>query len=447
MKSRKRATPMKLLKIKDNSRNKKSEFDIVKNTVGKIADKTLGQLQKEGVLVFPPTIMETEDLDEDQFILQSVNDTYKSGNIMGFMGYGDERLIIESRFSGNKDYFFQYVLEKVLDVPNVIDLETEANHNNRFFNLLIFLFPYYLKNAMRKGIFKTYTRNRYNDSNVRGTIDVARHIAKNIPFVGNIAYTQREHSYDNALMELIRHTIEFIKKKPYGNHLLLNVNDEVKAVIEVTLNYEVYDKQRVISENKKNTVRHAYFQEYRSLQNLCILILQHQREQIGTGDRQVYGVLFDGAWLWEEYVNSLIADLFYHPQNKKEKGKQHLFSGSIGRIYPDFISKNTEERIIADAKYKPLENIRRDDYQQVLAYMFRFDANKGYYLYPEKGDTEAVVLKMNSGSTYENNVKERGNIYVTKHGLTIPNDAENYSQFTERMKVSEQKFKKTLSVL
>lgn len=44
-------------------------------------------------------------------------------------------------------------------------------------------------------------------------IDVARHMKKNTPFIGNIAYSQREYSYDNDLMELVRHTIEYIKGK------------------------------------------------------------------------------------------------------------------------------------------------------------------------------------------------------------------------------------------
>ena len=35
-------------------------------------------------------------------------------------------------------------------------------------------------------------------------------------------------------MELVRHTIEFIKRKPYGNKLLIKVKDEVKLVIDAT---------------------------------------------------------------------------------------------------------------------------------------------------------------------------------------------------------------------
>ena len=45
-------------------------------------------------------------------------------------------------------------------------------------------------------------------------------VKKNTPFIGNIAYSQREYSYDNYLMELVRHTIEFMKKTPCGSLLL-----------------------------------------------------------------------------------------------------------------------------------------------------------------------------------------------------------------------------------
>lgn len=432
---------MKLLRMKDNSQQKKESFSQVKNLKDKIVDKTLEQLEREGMFVFPEIVRDAEDITQDQMILQSVNDTYRTGNVMGFLGYGDERLIIESRFcSDGEDYFFQYLLEKVLDFPNIMDLESDANQNNRLFNFLLFLFPNYLKIAMRKGLYKKYICFRYNDGNVKGTIDITRHIEKNTPFTGNVAYSQREFSYDNSLMELIRHTIEFIRRKPYGNKLLAKVKDEIKLVIDATPNYEPYDKQRIIEQNKKSPIRHAYFKEYLALQRLCLLILRHQKHQIGSGSRQIYGIVFDGAWLWEEYVNSLIVDSFYHPMNKGRKGAQRLFDKNIGLIYPDFISRNSERRIIADAKYKPIDNIGNRDYLQVLAYMFRFDAKIGYYLYPEANEYNDLMLRLNQGSTYEKNVCPRDDISIIKHGLKIPSGVSDYASFVRNIEISERIF-------
>ncbi len=437
---------MKQRRIKDNDQRKKEEFFDIPGLVKTISDKTLEELEKEGVFVFPEMIRDAEDITRDQMILQSVNDMYRSGNVMGFLGYGEERLVIESRFStGENDFLFQYLLERVLDFPNIVNFETDATHDDKMFSLLLFLFPSYLAAAMRKGAFKTYVRNEYNDENVRGTINIDRHIRKNTPFVGNIAYSQREYAYDNYLMQLIRHTVEFIKRKPYGHKLLAKVKDEAQLVIEATPSYEAKNIRKVLVANKKNTIRHAYYHEYRVLQRLCILILQNEKTQVGLGARKIYGILFDGAWLWEEYINLLVDKVFYHPMNKGGKGAQWLFAGGAGLIYPDFIGKSPMERIIADAKYKPIDNIGNKDYLQVLAYMFRFDAKKAFYFYPEVDDIEDKVFWLNSGSSYEKNVEARADICLIKHGLHIPKGVSSYNEFVEQIMQRENEFMVTLS--
>ncbi len=446
--------PMKVQKIKDNTQLQKGELSGIKNLTDKIVNQTLGKLANDEVLIFPDFANGTKDDTKNQMILQSVNGKYRTGNLMGFLGFEDERLIIKSRFCEDKkeDFFFHYLLEQALDVPIVMDLKLDVNQSNQSFNYLLYVFPYYLKRAIRKGLFKKYVRNRYNDWNVKGTIDIARHIKLNTPFTGRIAYSQREFSYDNYLMELVRHTIEYIKGKPYGKTILSKVKDEESKVKEATPRYKRHDRQKIIEVNKKNILRHAYFHEYITLQRLCLLILQNLNHRIETGSRQIYGILFDGAWLWEEYVNTLINGSFYHPSNKDGTGAQRLFNKetgdkNTGLIYPDFISRDAETRIIADAKYKPLKNIANKDYLQVLAYMFRFDAKKGYYLYPESKGNDDVELKLNKGSTYENNVKARNDIRVIKHGLRIPTNAADYESFKKQMAESEKAFQSAFARL
>lgn len=434
---------MKLIRIKDNSLIENGFLHEINNLTKKIADKTLLDLEGKGIFVFPEIVKEAEDIEEEQMVLRTYNNSYRTSNVMGFIGCGDERLIIESRFCDESgDYFSQYLLSRVLSFPNLVNLHSDTNQDIQLFNFLLFLFPYYLKLAMRKGLFKQYIRRRYNDPNIKGIIDIATHIEKNTPFVGNVAYSQREFSYDNSLMELVRHTIEFIRRKPYGNSVLIKVRDEVRLVTSATPAYALNERHKIIDQNRKNVVRHAYFKEYLALQKLCLLILRHQKHQIGSGTRQIYGILFDGAWLWEEYINSLVEDIFFHPKNKGREGAQHLFweNGNKGCIYPDFIGRNSERRMIADAKYKPTKNIGGRDYLQLLAYMFRFDAKIGFYFYPEASSSPTQKLRLNQGSTYEANVKPREDIMVTKLGLTIPVGEPDYDSFVFKMKSFEQDF-------
>lgn len=435
---------MKQIRIKDNELNNKALFSDISGIINSISDKSLEQLEKEGIFVFPELLKETQDLTKDQIILQSINDCYRSSNVMGFLGCGDERLIISSRFSSkDNDFFFQYMLEKVMDCPNLISMKTDSSHDDKIQPVLLFLFPSYLRLAIRKGIFKTYVKKEYNDDDVKGVIDINRHIRKNIPFIGKIAYSQREFVYNNYLIQLIRHTIEYIKRKPYGYSVLSKVKDEVKLIVDATPDYQPNNLRKVLLENKKNTVRHAYYHEYQKLQKLCLLILHNENPQIGYGTKKVFGILFDGAWLWEEYIAQLIKDDFYHPMNKSGSGAQWLFSGN-GLIYPDFIGRDSKARVIADAKYKPEDNIGNRDYLQVLAYMLRFDSKKGYYLYPESGEMDDRVFWVNSGTSYEDNVKRRDDICVVKHGLRIPVNSLTYDEFVSEMQLNEMTFAKNL---
>ncbi|MFT8752778.1 MAG: hypothetical protein ABF750_06645 [Oenococcus oeni] len=433
---------LSLKKIKDNTCYAQADLQVLPHLTKRLTNKTLNQLVQEDVFLFPETLQESEDVTGDQFILQSIDENYRTSNIMGFLAFENEQLIIASRFSkGKYDYFFQYLLQRTLRLPNILNDQTVANPNEQVLSLLSFLFPHYLKLAMRKGIFKTYVLHKYNDNDVKGTIDISRHIKINTPFIGSVAYHQREFSYDNNLTELIRHTIEFIKSQSYGSQLLKNVKNEVTAIVEITQDYEFHNREKVLRKNNEHPVKHAYFREYGDLQRLCSMILKHKKYQMGFGKERVQGILFDGAWLWEEYLNSLIGDWFYHPMNRSKKGKQWLFQNNKGEIFPDFIGQSEfPNRIVADAKYKPTKNIHGKDYLQLLAYMFRFDAKKGFYLYPEKENHQVEELKLNQGTSYEQNVQARNDIAVFKYGLKIPNEVINYDDFVRQIKRNEQDF-------
>lgn len=429
---------MKWIKIKDNQYINKNKVIDVGNIIDRVANKTLEKLENEGVFVFPEVLHDTKDMSKDQMIIQNYNEGYLSGNVMGYLGVGDEYLTIESRFStGGNDYFFQYILNKVFDFPNFIELMSSVGQDEKLFTLVIFLFPYYLKHALRKGVFKSYTCNKYNDENVKGRIDISRHIRKNTPFIGDVAYSRREYSFDNYLMELVRHTIEYIKSKSYGYKLLSKVKEEVKIIVNATSEYTYEKRNLVIEENSKNIIRHAYYHEYRMLQKLCLMILKVEKHSFYFGKQRIYGILFDGSWLFEEYINLIIGSKFYHPMNKSGLGRQYLFEGNIGMIYPDFISKDVDNRIIADAKYKPVDNIGNKDFLQIIAYIMRFDSKKGIFIYPEIDDNSTLNLNLNSGLTYENNVMKREDTVIIKYGIKIPKYANSYIDFVEKIYLEE----------
>ena len=144
-----------------------------------LLDRTLDNLSREdNIFIFPNDLMNSPDLDKDQKILETVNPKIKTGNVIGFLGCGQERLTISSRFSDeSNDHFLHYLLQKVLNI-NLTSLDVGLSPEDKLYQLLVYLFPKYLQAALRKGLYKEYQRFFHNDSHVKGVLDVGNHLKK-----------------------------------------------------------------------------------------------------------------------------------------------------------------------------------------------------------------------------------------------------------------------------
>lgn len=123
-----------------------------------------------------------------------------------------------------------------------------------------------------------------------------------------MAYSTREYTYDNDMTELIRHTIEFMKSKRYGQSVLgldQETIDNVKSIISLTPSYNKNERGAIIGKNLRHK-SHPYYTEYQPLQCLCLQILRMEEVKYGETDEEICGILFDGTWLWEEYLNTIL---------------------------------------------------------------------------------------------------------------------------------------------
>lgn len=420
------------IRITDNQQLiKKEDFVEIYPKISQVLlDRTLESLsQEDGIFIFPNDLKNTSDLDKEQKIFETVNQNIKTGNVIGFLGCGQERLTISSRFSNaNNDYFLHYLLQKVLNI-NLTNLDVGLSSEDKLYQLLVYLFPKYLQAALRKGLYKEYQRFFYNDSHVKGAIDVGNHLKKNVPFVGNISYTTREFAYDNPLMQLIRHTIEYVKNQKSFGVLLDSNRENMTEITRVTPSYKLADRAKIIRMNKIKPIRHAYFREYRKLQELCLMILSREKHGLGPQIQRVHGILFDVAWLWEEYVYTLLPKGFIHPRNKEKTDGISVFSSHGRKIYPDFYYKDL--KIVLDAKYKKLEftekGINREDLYQLISYTYILEAKTAGLIFPSVG--KVVDNDIGKLSGY--------GALLKKWSILIPQEAENYDHFVQQIHQSE----------
>ncbi|HAT61864.1 hypothetical protein NG821_08995 [Prevotella cerevisiae] len=417
-----------MMKCKDNS---STPIDATENPdhLRQLAKPTIQELCDAGypgLLIFPNDIKQTNDQIGPEHIFTIEGDQLLTGNIMGFIGYKGTKVSIRSRFTDDEnDYFLHYMLQKVFSF-NLFNLNFTTDEE-RVFDFLVFMFPHFLNNAFRQGLFKEYRTRQYNNSNVRGRINMERHLRSNLPFMGKVAYDVREFSFDNSITELIRHTIELIKQLPKIGNILSGsheTSDNVKTVIRATPNYLRHNRKKVMDDNRRPLV-HPYYYAYRDLQKFCLCILCHEELKYGKDDKEIHGILFDGAWLWEEYLDTILSHKgFKHPRNKAETGRICLFEDGSGWRYPDF----WKDDFILDAKYKRFGNkkvseINRDDLHQVITYMWIQKASHGGFVFP-----------LRSGETVGSSEMLRG--YpgtMSLYGVKIDQNCISYSAFCKAM--------------
>ena len=367
----------------------------------------------------------------------------QTNSIVGFVGRNHTHLSIHSRFAdnGKEDYFLHYMLQKVAKI-NLFNLQHTMDEDS-VFDFLLYLFPLYLKKAVNQGVYRQYITHKYNDANVRGVIDVNRHIRCNIPFNGKIAYNTREYSYDNDITQLIRHTIEYVDKYIGGKEILnidRDTQNAVAQIISATTTYEYNKRSSIINKNLR-PIAHPYYNEYTPLQRLCLQILRHEELKYGQEEDEIYGVLIDAAWLWEEYLAIVLEGKYNH--YLKDRGPRFsLFKPNKQQIIPDYLSY--DKKVVADAKYIPLNEkqwFMEDSstataiYYKTITYMYRFCSNTGYLLYPYPGEkpfleTEEIITEMErvNGGT------------LIKLGLGIPIGCSNFEEFAAKMTKEEKCF-------
>ena len=370
------------------------------------------------------------------FEISSEGTQLKTNSIVGFIGRNQTHLSIYSRFAdnGKEDYFLHYMLQKVAKV-NLFSLQHTMDEDS-VFDFLVYLFPLYLKKAINQGIYRKYITRNFNDANLRGLIDVNRHIRYNEPFNGKIAYRTREYSYDNEVTQLIRHTIEFIRKYKGGFDILNIDSDTYEAVCQIisaTPSFVYNEIQTIINKNLKPIV-HPYYSEYTSLQRLCLQILRHEELKYGQQENVIYGVLIDAAWLWEEYINVVFEEHnlnIKHPRNTTGEGVLYLGKNRSFPRFPDFYNDSHIPSFVLDAKYKPSENVDRNDQNQMTTYLYMLKAKFGGFIMPDKFLKELETYDLVG---YGENFASIGYLY-----LHVPQKCIGFQSFKQSIKTEEER--------
>jgi 5-methylcytosine-specific restriction endonuclease McrBC regulatory subunit McrC len=335
-----------------------------------------------------------------KFIEEDDNGSFRleTGNLMGVLRFRNKdgasvQVEVLSRFDkGNDNFFLNYLLSKAFNCA--IGAESVLAERSPLLELLLdIVFVRRLGEAAKAGLLRHYREFRNNDWNFKGSLDLARHIRENIPLMHGIAYRKREIDLDVPVNRMILMAALTVNRRHPG--FFESNADAADALRELRMGVtEERDLRAILSRRDcREPVRHPFFREvWEPLRRIARMILEDERWTLfpeeAADDADVSGVVFDGSWLWEEYVATVLKPIGFRHCVRGESGHfmalRNLDTGrNVGPMIPDFIQQDTGGTIaaIADAKYKRAA-LLRDDRLQMIAYAAVYEAKRIFLVYP-----------------------------------------------------------------
>ena len=371
--------------------------------------------------------MAGKDLDK-QFRLET-------GNLMGVLRFRDRerrtsvQVEILSRFDkGENNFFLNYLLSKVYDFA--LGTESVSSQRSSLLEILLdIVFVRRLGEASKAGLLRHYREFRNNDWNFKGSLDLARHIRENIPLMHGIAYRKREIDLDVPVNRMILKAALTVNRRHPG--FFEGNRDAADALRQLRMGVtEEHDLRRVLSHRDcREPVTHPYFREvWEPLRQIAKMILEDEQWTLfpeETTEDEVSGIVFDGAWLWEEYIATVLKSAGFRHCVRGGTGDETgvpMFKDGNARFYPDFYKdgEDVSKRIVLDAKYKRANpNGARNDVHQVLCYLLLTGAKLGGLVFPpvDQKCEDGEALKAEENGKFDDKSKQR---WSTAEGIETP---------------------------
>lgn len=285
----------------------------------------------------------------------------------------------------DEDSKWKGVLLQMLKACGKVKAETAGNAQlkKQNINLLEVYFEYYLQELERlihNGLVKKYSKETSNVKALKGKLEFAGNIRKNLVHKERFYTTHQVYNTDHKLHQVLRHALEIVSQFTRATVL----NDKCRRVQLAFPDVTSINPTSQLIESIKIDRKTAPYE--RALELAKFIILNYSPD-INRGQQKMIALLFNMNVLWEEYVLKMLKK--YARENPDEGYTVHgqeskRFYGSYRTIRPDIVLRKNGEVFIVDTKWKRPNNKSAsiEDLRQMYAYGRFWDSDKLMLLYP-----------------------------------------------------------------
>lgn len=257
-------------------------------------------------------------------------------------------------------------------------------------NLLEVYFDLFLteiNSLIHGGLIKKYRKETSNVNALKGKLEFAGHLRKNLIHKERFLTTHQVYDRDHLLHQVLRYGLEIVRDFSMGSSIhgkavrILMDFPEVKRIIP---NATILNS---IQLNRKTA-------PYERALELAKFIIMNYSPDISGGRNNMIALLFDMNLLWEEYIlKELKKHIHLNNLPFTVQGQSIKSFIEYRTIRPDIVLKTENETIVIDTKWKvPLYNQASiEDLRQMYTYARFWQAKKVVLLYPGSGKPENFV--------------------------------------------------------
>ncbi|MDB4682643.1 McrC family protein [Crocinitomicaceae bacterium] len=248
-------------------------------------------------------------------------------------------------------------------------------------NLLEIYFEIYLKeiqNLQREGLIKKYRKQTSNTSALKGKLEFAGNIQRNLIHKERFYTTHHVYDHDHKLHQVLNEALVVVEHFTNGtklSDLCRRVHLNFPEVKNIQINESVLSGIKL---NRKT-------EPYANALNIARLILLNYSPDIKSGKQRMLSLLFDMNQLWEEYVLAMLRIKCRDEGNRiLVRGQETKPFWSSRRIKPDIVIKTDKDVFVIDTKWKqpPNNGASVNDIRQMYAYSRYWKSTKAMLLYP-----------------------------------------------------------------
>ncbi|MCD9855791.1 McrC family protein [Epilithonimonas sp. JDS] len=277
---------------------------------------------------------------------------------------------------------WQSVLIEMLRITRKLKIQQvgQANVAKQSIHLLDIYFEWFLNEVqllIRQGLIKQYYKETGNVKALKGKLEFAGHIQKNLVHKEKFYTTHQVYDKDHLIHQVLGQALEIIATLSKGSYLYSKckkVQLDFPEVKPIKANENTFSQ---IPKSRKTA-------PYENALAIARLIILNYAPNVSSGSEKMLALLFDMNSLWEEYILARLKQAYQNTEITVYGQDSKNFWNGI-TIRPDIVvKKNDEVVLIIDTKWKNIDQSlpSTHDLRQMYIYNEYWKSTKSLLLYP-----------------------------------------------------------------